>query len=207
MHPPRRPAEGARPASNNSRTDLETTRVLLDRIRSGDDEARNRLIARFLPGLRRWAHGRLPAHSRGLMDTDDVVQTALLRALNRVGEFEAGREGAFLSYLHQILINVIRDEIRRAQRHPIDSLDTDLPASREQVLERTIGHGALEAYDRALASLSDEQRQAVILRIEFGFSHPEIAQALGRSSANAVRMQIARAIVRLTEAMHAYRPA
>jgi len=195
-------AGGSQPAR-----DLETTRGLLEKIRGGEDEARNRLIRRFLPGLRRWAHGRLPAHARGTMETDDLVQVALLRALARVDEFQAGREGAFLSYLHQILLNVVRDEIRRAQRRPSEELDTGLLITREQILERSIGRGALEAYESALETLGEEQRQAVILRIEFGFSYPEIAEALGRPTANAVRMQIARALVRLAEAMHAWRPA
>lgn len=186
---------------------LESTRVLLDRIQSGDDDARDRLVARFLPGLRRWARGRLPDQARGLMDTEDLVQVALLRALARVDSFQAGREGAFLAYLHQILLNVLRDEIRRAKRQPNEPLEEDLAITREQFLERTIGRGALQAYEHALETLTDEQRQAVILRIEFGFTHPEIAQALGRASANAVRMQVARAIVRLTGEMDAWRPA
>ncbi len=192
---------------DRSDSGLESTRVLLDRIRSGDEHARDELVSRFLPGLRRWARGRLPHHARGIMETDDIVQIAMLRALDRAADFQAGREGAFLSYLHQILINLIRDEIRRANRHPEEPLDADLAATRQEMLERTIGRGALDAYDRALEALSDDQRQAVILRIEFGFTHPEIARALGRSTANAVRMQIARALVRLTEEMHAYRPA
>ncbi len=188
-------------------TDLESTRLLLDRIKGGDADARDLLIRRFLPGLRRWAHGRLPERARGMVETADLVQIALLRALDRVELFEAGRVGAFLSYLHQILLNLIRDEIRRAQRHPAEPLADDLAPTREQLLERSVGSGALHAYERALARLTEEQRQAVVLRIEFGFSYPEICEALGRPSANGVRMQISRALAQLAKAMHEYRKA
>src|SRR5262245_58685278 len=40
---------------------LDTTIRLLERIREGDAAARETLIQRYLPPLRRWAHGRLPA--------------------------------------------------------------------------------------------------------------------------------------------------
>ena len=142
-----------------------------------------------------------------MVDTDDVVQVSLMRALSRVEEFDPRRQGAFLAYLHQILLNCIREEIRRAGRRPAGEESTDeLPEDRPSLLERTIGNDALTAYDAALGRLPEEQQQAVILRIEFGFSHQEIADALGRPSANAVRMQIARGLVRLSEMMDAHRP-
>jgi RNA polymerase sigma-70 factor (ECF subfamily) len=186
---------------------LESTRTLILRARNGDEGARERLFSRFLPGLRRWAHGRLPSKTRSLVDTDDVVQVSLMRALARVGEFDPRREGAFLAYLHQILLNCIREEIRRAARRPAGEESAgELPEDRPSLLERTIGNDALRAYEVALSRLPEEQQQAVILRIEFGFSHQEIAEALGRPSANAVRMQITRGLVRLSELMDAHRP-
>src|SRR5262249_12692011 len=51
---------------------LESTMVLLDRIRAGDAVAREQLLGRYAPILRAWAHGRLPMHARGLADTEDV---------------------------------------------------------------------------------------------------------------------------------------
>ena len=182
---------------------LDTTRALLDQVRAGDDSARDRLVRRFLPGLRRWAHGRLPDHARRMLDTDDLVQVSILRALDRVDEFEAGRAGAFLSYLHRILLNCVRDEIRRVQVRPEQERIADAPVdARAAVLETTLGPGTVALYERALASLGDELQQAIILRVEFGFTYQEIADALGRPSANTVRMQLTRGLVRLAEAMH-----
>src|SRR5947208_16437739 len=81
----------------------ESTVTLLQRIRAGDLGAREHLLGRYLPLLRRWAHGRLPVYARALDDTDDLVQITLLRSLKHLDQFEAERSGAFLAYLRQTL--------------------------------------------------------------------------------------------------------
>ena len=180
--------------------DLGATVRLLARARDGDDRAREQLCARFIPILTRWAHRRLPPGGRGLAETDDLVQVTLLRALRHVPTFEARREGAFLAYLRTILMNSVREELRRsrslARRHERAEVPRE-PAPSE--LERLIGRERLEAYERGLMSLNEEQREAVLLRIEFGLSHQEIAEALSKPSPNAARMTVARALQALAE--------
>jgi len=181
---------------------LDTTAVLLDRIRSGDETAREQLFARVLPALHRWAHRRLPMVARDLADTEDVVQVTVSRALARLEHFDRRGEGAFLGYLRQILLNVIRDEHRRAARHPRGrSLDETMADPAPSLLDRTIDRDTLGRYERALASLDEEAREAVLLRVEFGYSHQQIAAALGKPSADAARMTVARAMVELARRM------
>jgi len=176
--------------------------VLLGRVRDGDDGARDELVRRLLPRLRRWAHGRLPQYARDLADTDDLVQVTLLRALDHVSEFEPQREGAFLAYLRRIVLNAVRDELRRAARRPARTeLGETLPQPGPSVVEQAIGRETVEAYEAALATLPEEQREAVIMRVEFGYTYPEIAEALGRPSANAARMAVSRALLRVAEVM------
>src|SRR5881409_4105368 len=95
------------------RDNVESTASLLARVRAGDEEARARLVVRYRTLLRRWAHGRVPPRVRALIDTEDVVQETLLRALEKAGRFEPRREGAFLAYLRTILLNEIRAALRR----------------------------------------------------------------------------------------------
>lgn len=181
---------------------LESTLALLDRIRVGDAVARDRLLARYLPILRAWAHGRLPPHARGLADTDDIVQVTLLRSLNRLDEFEYRHEGAFLSYLRQGALNAVRQEIRRSRRRPTgELLDETIADGAASVVEQAIGHERLERYETELMRLSPDQREAVILRCEFGLAYAEIADAMGRSSANAARMLVVRALAQLAPAL------
>lgn len=184
------------------RPDLESTAVLLDRIRSGDESARERLFARVLPALHRWAHRRLPAAARDLADTADVVQVTVGRALARLDHFDHRGEGAFLGYLRQILLNVIRDEHRRASRRPsAGPLDETMADPAPSLLERTVSRDRLDRYERALAALDAESREAVLLRVEFGYSHAEVARALGKPSADAARMTVARAMLAVARVM------
>ena len=176
----------------------ETTAVLLTRIRTGDAVARDRLFARVLPVLHRWAHRRLPLKARAARDTDDLVQDTLLKAFRRLDTFQARGEGAFLAYLRQILLNTLRDDARRAAVRPWgDAIDERLPDPGPSVVERAIGAERLARFERALEALPEEQRQAVILRIEFGYSHQQIAEAMDKPSANAARMVVARALLQL----------
>ncbi len=183
---------------------LESTAELLMRVRSGDADALSRLVRTYAPLLQRWAHGRLPSSARGLAGTEDLVQITLLRVLNQVGRFEARRPGAFLAYLRRSLLNNMRNEIRSASRRPAGAAlgSEKLADPGPSPLERAIGTRALEAYEEALDKLTDEQKGAVILKIELGCSNQEIAELLGSPSANAARMVVSRALVRLAKAMN-----
>ena len=187
---------------------LESTAELLTRARRGDGAAREVLAGRYLPALRRFAHGRLPARARDLVDTNDLVQNTVVRALNHLDRFEPRREGAFLAYLRQIVVNQIRDEARRAASRPVrEELSHELADAGASPLEDAIGRQNLELYESALQKLSAPQREAIVLRVELGFSYPEVAEALGRDSPNAARMLIARAMVRLARAIEEMRGA
>jgi len=184
---------------------LGATVALLARARSGDTLAREALFGRFLPIVRRWARQRLPQSARALADTDDLVQVTLMRALNRLEHFEQRREGAFLAYLRTILLNVVREEIRRARpdrrRLPLEEVAGAIASPARSELEQLIGREILERYERGLEALDETQREAVLLRLEFGYSHAEIAEALGKSSPDAARMTVARALAALSEAI------
>ncbi len=186
---------------------LESTLSLLQRIRAGEEAARDRLLGRYLPILRAWAHGRLPAGARGLSETDDVVQVALIGSLSRLDSFEYRHEGAFLAYLRHAVLNAIRQEIRNARRRPAGgALGESHPDPAASVVERVMGRELLERYEAALMELSEDARDAVILRLEFGLSFAEVAAALGRPSPDAARMLTVRALVRLSERLAAHEP-
>ena len=192
--------ERYRPSSPEN---LETTAALLERVRAGDEVALQDLCERYLPVLKRWARGRLPARARGLNETDDLVQVTLIRALAHVKEFESRREGAFLAYLWRILLNAIRDEIRHHScRPPIEELNGDFSDSQPSVLDRVIGRETMARYEAALNRLPEEHREAVILRIEFGFTYSQIAEALRRPSPEAARKTVVRALAQLADTLN-----
>ena len=175
----------------------ESSLDLLDRARAGDESALNTLMARHLPRLRRWATGRLPRWVRDVTDTDDLVQDTLLRTFKRIDRFEARGEGALQAYLRQGVINRIRDEFRRAGRRPgAAELDSEVPDSSASPLDEAIGSQTVDRYERALQRLRAADREAIVARIEMGFSNEELATLLGKRTANAARMAVERALVR-----------
>jgi RNA polymerase sigma-70 factor (ECF subfamily) len=174
---------------------LNSTLVLIDRARTGDDSARDALLRRFLPALRVWAHGRLPADARGLADTDDLVQVALLGALRNLEGFEYRHDGAFLAYLRRALLNGVRAEVRRGRQRRTDrDVDEERPDLNASVVEQVAGRETMERYERALLELPEEARIAVILRIEFEYPYARIAELTGRETSDAARMYVTRAI-------------
>lgn len=180
----------------------DSTQQLLHRIRAGDAGARERLLARYLPMLRRWAHGRLPAHARDLGDTDDLVQVTLMRTLGQLEQFQYEGSGCFLGYLRHVLLNVLRNEIRRSSTHgnhaPLDEAQSDTDT--ESPLEQSIGRERVRRYEAALATLPQRSQELVVMRIEFGLDYEDIAAETGMSR-DAIRMAIKRAIAELARKM------
>lgn len=181
---------------------LESTATLLERLRDGDDGAREQIMARCLPALRRWAHGRMPAGQRDLGETDDLVQIALMRSMSHLEAFDASAPGALFGYMRQIALNLMRDEYRIVARQPSrEMLDADTADETPGVVDLAIGSEMVDAYERALGKLGEKQRNAVILRLEFGFSYAEMAAEMGLLSSDAARMLVSRALLRVAQLM------
>jgi RNA polymerase sigma-70 factor (ECF subfamily) len=180
----------------------ESSLDLLARAQAGDAEALDILIARYLPRLRRWATGRLPSWARDLAETQDLVQETVIKAFRQIDRFEVRGEGALQAYLRQALLNRIRSEIRRAgRRAPAGELDPETETADPSPLELAIGREAAQRYEDALGRLRAGDREAIIGRVELGLSHDELAEALGKPTANAARMAVERALFRLAREM------
>jgi len=191
-----------RPSSPDTPPGGETSFALIGRARAGDKAALETLCVRYLPRLQRWAHGRLPIWARGGLDTHDLVQETLANVVGRLPSFKPRHEAAFQAYVRQALMNRVRDEVRRARRRlPEDALDPAKVAATPSPLEQAIGREALDRYESALQRLKPEERATIIARLEMGFSHAEIADALGKPSAAAEHMMVTRALVRLAREM------
>ena len=183
--------------------DAATTFELLELAKAGSSPAVNALFARYLPPLRRWARGRLPRFARDMLDTDDLVQETVFQTLRRLQSFEPQHEGALQAYLRQAVVNRIRDEVRRAARHPAseDLQDDAFIDDAASPLDEAIGREAVDRYEVALQRLKPEERQAIILRVELQLPYAQVAEEMKKPTADAARMAVARALVRLAEEM------
>jgi RNA polymerase sigma factor (sigma-70 family) len=182
--------------------DPDSSFELIQLAQGGDADALGRLLQRYLPALRRWAHGRLPRYARDMSDTQDLVQEAITRTLLNFKKFEYRGDGALQAYLRQAVLNRIRDEARRVGRRPFhDDLNENIRDKGTSPLERAIGTQAIDRYEAALASLEPVDREAVVARLELGYSYEEIALLVGKPTPDAARMAVARAIKRLADMM------
>lgn len=180
----------------------ESSLVLLDRARQGDAEALDALVRRYLPRLRQWATGRLPGPARRMLDTEDIVQETVVKTLRNLDAMEVRDDGALQAYLRQALRHRLTDAYRQSKRFEEDTgLASDIQTADASPLEATIGSEAVERYERALRSLQESDRTAVILRVELCYGYDDIADMLGKSSAASARVAVSRALARLSRAM------
>jgi RNA polymerase sigma-70 factor (ECF subfamily) len=176
-----------------------TTAWLLDRARGGDRQARQQLVVRVEPLLRRFAHGRIPQLLRHKEDTADLVQLTWLKVLDKLDGIDAREPGAFFAYLRAVLINALRESLRREAATPVASGGELMERAESVVPAAHVELTDWLAYEQALARLAPEHRGLVLMRFEFGMSFAEIADELGETP-DGVRMKLNRAIARMAHA-------
>lgn len=111
-------------------------------------------------------------------EAEDLVQTALVRVEKGLEGYTPGNLRGWLS---RITTNVFLDEARRRKRRPVQPL----PEDPERVLagapgaDAALDAAALPDYiQRAIRTLPDDYRAALVLCDVVGMSYPEIAESL-----------------------------
>jgi len=138
----------------------------------GDRDALGDLYLRYAP----------PVHRHVLRiigdehDAQDVTQLVFVKLMGNVSRYEE-RRGDFSVWILRIARNLAIDEIRRRRPVPAGDRGEPLPASDDTTIE--LGRALREA----LADLSDEQREVVVLRHLAGMGAREIAARLSKSEA------------------------
>jgi RNA polymerase sigma-70 factor (ECF subfamily) len=196
--------------------DPTSTQALLQRIQTGDKGALNDLYNRYLMRVLAAVRARLGAELRGKLESWDVVQDALLASLKNVQSFNQTSEGAFLNWLAKVVENRIRDQLDFFRADKRDHrLERPLagPRSEESSVPLDIPERSgvptpsqflvlsedLARLEKAMDQLPEESRELIVsVKIE-GQTYDEIAQHLGKSP-DAVRMQVKRALLALTNA-------
>ncbi len=133
------------------------------------EEVREQLIA-LLPRLRRFAR-TLARHTH---DADDLVQTAVERALQRLNQWRPGSR--LDSWMFGIIRNAWIDEVRARRRR--ERVLAPAESGENVVAVTDDAEVRLLALQDALAHLPDDQRLAIGLVLVEGLSYREAAQVL-----------------------------
>jgi len=181
---------------------LDATVDLVARVRAGDQDAWAALINRFLRPLKQLGHNRLRGQARGMTDTDDVVQDALINTVKRLDRVDCRNRGALSAYLRRAVLNRIVDAARRSSRMTSDdNAIADAPDLRPSPLDHLLDREEAQRYRAALATLSPRDRTLIGLRLRQQLPYRDLADRLGLSSPDAARMASMRAFCRLAEAL------
>jgi RNA polymerase sigma-70 factor, ECF subfamily len=124
-------------------------------------------IEATVPALRRYA--RALTHDAEI--ADDLVQDTLVRALRSEHLFYGGD---VRSWLYTILTNLNRNRLRSLARRP-----THIPIEDNDAPEMAGPEAGGRDITRALASLVDEQRTALLLVVLEGLTYREVAEVQG----------------------------
>jgi len=180
----------------------ESTLHLLAEARAGRGEALELLCRRYLPRIRTWARGRLPECARNLEDTDDLVQDAFLRVLRHMEHFDPQHSGAFLGLVRTTVRNSLVDRYRRmGRRGSTEPADVEIPDIRPSPLEKLLGEECARSYEAALDALDPLDRALLFSRFELRLEYQDVARDFGKPTADAARMAVKRAVMRLAETL------
>jgi RNA polymerase sigma-70 factor (ECF subfamily) len=124
-------------------------------------------IQAAIPALRRYAR----ALTRDAETADDLVQDTLLRALRSQHLFHGGD---IRSWLFTILTNLNRNRLRTLARRPVAA-----PIEEADVPGAAASEAGGRDIERALASVTDDQREALLLVVLEGLSYREVAEVQG----------------------------
>lgn len=165
-----------------------------------EEKAIRREIVSLLPRLRRFSLSLTGTRQ----DADDLLQTALERALVRIHLYRPGSR--LDSWMFRIIQNVRIDQVRAAGARPAN-------VSFDEAMHAAAGAGVAEGVEReitlaqtlaAMQRLSEEQRATLVLVCVEGLRYREAAQVLD-ISVGTVMSRLARARRRLHEMVYGVR--
>jgi RNA polymerase sigma-70 factor (ECF subfamily) len=191
------------------------TQQLLEQARQGDAAAVDQLLARHREPVRRMIGLRLDPAIAQREGASDIVQLVLLEASSRLSDYLRDPVMPFHLWLRHIARDHIIDAHRRhrqAQRRSVDREQSLVPAAfaehsslelAAQFIDRELTpasaamrHEMERCLHAAIAQLSEEDREVILMRFFEQLSNQEVAQALELSEA-AAAMRCLRAQRRL----------
>jgi RNA polymerase sigma-70 factor (ECF subfamily) len=180
--------------------DADPDTLLVERARTGDARAFEMLVVRYRRRIERLI-GRM---TRDDALIQDLAQETFLRAWRALPQFRG--ESAFYTWLYRIAVNTARKSLAEARRDPVlteseltpvgDEDETFRPES--EPINNDTPEGLLAtrqiaaAVNAAVDRLSEDLRQAVVLREIEGLSYEEIAEIMN-CPVGTVRSRIFRA--------------
>ena len=179
--------------------------ALMMRVKDGDEAAFEQLIKRH----QAMVIGTVAKMLGSTTDSEDIAQQVFIRLWKSAPRYEV--KAKFTTFLFTIMRNLVFNESRRRRRKKessIDEREDDFHLQTEDSQTKSPDEKILQdelqaAVDKAIASLPEKQRMAVILRRYENMPYEEIASIL-KTSVSAIKSHLFRARTTLRESLQQY---
>lgn len=165
---------------NSSCSDAEQDVLWMEKVKKGDEEAFRLLIEAHQSRV----IGTVAKMLGDATDSEDIAQQVFIRVWNSAARYQPTAK--FTTWLFKITRNLVFNELRRRKRHPAAHLeqkeeetafqatDPNAPSPASTMLDTELQ----AAIQRAIDSLPEAQRMAIILRRYEEMAYEEIADVL-----------------------------
>jgi len=182
---------------------------LLAAIRDGDEAAFQEIVRRYRNPITNFVYRMLDDYDRAV----ELSQETFIRVYMSASRYQANY--SFSTYIYRIASNLAISELRRRKRRKFVSLfspfnnedgepvEIDPPDANPLQDEAMIENERRRAVARAITSLPEKYRAAIVLRDVEGMSYDQIAETLNLSEGT-VKSRINRARNLLKEKLSAY---
>lgn len=159
-----------------------TDKELVKRVQKGDKGAFDLLVLKY-------EHKIVNLVTRYVRDPEialDISQEAFIKAYRALPRFRG--DSAFYTWLYRIAVNTAKNHLAAQRRRPTD-IELDLQDPEQYNLHAklketdtpeavSLSHELQETLERAIQSLPEDLRTAIVLRELDGMSYEEIAQTM-----------------------------
>ena len=162
----------ASPAGEKNDRDPAIARAVV-RAKSGDDDAIRFLYLRYKDNV----YGYVLSILRDPHEAEDATQTVFIKLMSVIHKYEP-RQVPFTAWILKVARNVALDSLRQRRQVPCEEVIESWRPADDLSDDRRWG------LEQALKTLSQDQRDVVVLRHLVGLSPGEIADRMGRTESS-----------------------
>ena len=169
-----------------ARRDDDLSPEQLASARAGEPDGVEALYRRYAPAVLAWHRARVTDPHLA----EDLTSEAFLAVLRGLPGYQGGPE-ALAGWIFTLVRRDLVDHLRRVQRRPEvpAEITEELGGSVPDVADTAVARGDTDELRAALAQLSPDQREVLILRVVAGLTAQEIAETTGRTVGSVKALQ------------------
>lgn len=169
---------------------------LIDRVRTGDEDAFQVLVSRYKERGFRVCYSMVG----NVEDAKDILQIAFVKAYKGIDKFR--KRSSFYTWFYRILVNTAQDFLRKKAKEKTEPFESaaDTAANPEK---KVMDEELKRLLDEAISRLSERQRISFVMKHSNGMKIEEIARILNCRPAT-VKIHIFRAVKNIKNKLGPY---